>query len=169
MKKVLMALLDKRRALKSESDVINSAIDKASGEITAEQEQRMKALQDEGSKVIADMEALAASLPDDPEKTQADAVAAAVTAAVAIKETRAVDANIAAACNIARQPAKASAFITEGKPLADVAAALQAGKVEGSGAEISHHGDGGSNPVQIAKDWDDAADKANAMYGFKRG
>lgn len=157
MQKVLMALLDKRRALKTEADAINSAIDKANGEITAEQEARLKAMQEEGNKVSADLDAFAATLPEDPEKAEADAVAAAVAAAV--KETRELAANIAATCHIGSQSAKASAFIKEGKSLAEVQTAVQAGKVEGSSRELSNHGSGaaGDGPT-----WDKAIARQNA-------
>lgn len=169
MKKELMALLDKRRALKSEADAINATVEKADGIITAEQTARLTALHADGAKVSTDLDALAAALPDDPHKATADAVATAVAAA--IKDTREADANIAAACVLAKQPTKASAFIKDGKALADVVAALQAGKVEGSGREISGHGSGSgeSDPAQIAKSWDDVTDKVNAQFGLKRG
>ncbi|AEH88188.1 hypothetical protein [Mesorhizobium opportunistum] len=160
MKKVLMALLDKRRALKTESDAINSAIEKADGEITAEQEVRLKALHEDGGKVVADLEAFAGTLPDDPEKAKADAVAAAVT--LAITATREADANIAAACHLAGQSVKASGFIKDGKPHAEVVATLLAGRVDGSGREIKPQSTGGNAGDGNA--WDKTIDKINARF-----
>lgn len=167
MQKALMALLDKRRALKTEADAINSAIDKANGEITAEQETRLKAMQEEGAKVSADLDAFAATLPEDPEKAKADAVAAAITKVWG--EARELHANIAATCQIGGQAAKASGFIKDGKSLADVQAAVQAGKADASGRELSNHAGGGSaaGAAEIEAGWSAAAEKVNAQFGLK--
>ncbi|TIW11274.1 MAG: hypothetical protein E5V66_14005 [Mesorhizobium sp.] len=157
MQKALMALLDKRRALKTEADAINSAIDKAEGQITAEQEARLKAMREEGDKVSADLDAFAAGLPLDAEKDRTDALAAAVAATW--KEARELHANVAATCHIGNQSAKASAFIKEGKSLADVQAAVQASKVDASGRELSNHGGGGNAD---GPSWDKAIARQNA-------
>jgi rhodanese-related sulfurtransferase len=162
MQKVLMALLDKRRALKTEADAIGAAIDKAEGSITAEQTSRLAALHEDGAKIDADLTAFAASLPEDPEKAKAEAVAAAVAAA--ITATRDVDANIAATCHIGNQSAKASAFIKEGKSLADVQAAVTAGKADASGRELRTHADGGAPDGNA---WDKTIERVNARFGKK--
>lgn len=164
MQKVLMALLDKRRALKTEADAIGAAIDKADGTPTAEQTARLTAMHGENDKLAADLAAFAATLPEDPEKAKADAIAAAVATAVAAATTatREADANIAAACHLAGQSAKASAFIKDGKPHAEVVGTLLAGRVDASGRELKTHGAGGNAGDGSA--WDKTIDKINARF-----
>ncbi|TGQ95404.1 hypothetical protein EN851_07760 [Mesorhizobium sp. M8A.F.Ca.ET.208.01.1.1] len=157
MQKVLMALLDKRRALKTEADAINAAIDKADGEITSEQESRLKAMQEEGTKVSADLDAFAATLPEDADKVRTDAVAAAVAATW--REARDLHSNIAATCHIGNQSAKASAFIKDGKSLAEVQEAVGDAKAKGSGSELSNKGSGSNADGPT---WDKAIARQNA-------
>lgn len=146
MKKELLALLDKRRALKAEADAINTAADKADGVLTTEQTSRLKDLHGESDAVTADLERLAAAMPEGPAPDPQVAINAAVTASVTA--TREAAANVAAACHIARQSAKASAFITEGKTMTEVMAALQTGKADASGNELRTHGLPGSTEVK---------------------
>jgi hypothetical protein len=94
-------------------------------------------------------------------KTEAAETPEQITARVtAAERQRAKD--IAAACALAGQPAKATAFIAEGKTLSETVASLQVAKVSGASAELNTH-TGGSNAD--GPTWDKAIARQNARLG----
>lgn len=157
----LTDLLKLQRDLKAEAGDIVKAAKDAKAEMTDEQKTRFAAIEQSLKDMDAKFDELAA-LPD-IEAVRIEAAAATETAKkeaaeAAAKEARELAANVAGACAIAGQPAKAAAFIKDAKPLAEVVVALQAGKVDGSGRELSNHGGGNAD----GPTWDKAIARQNA-------
>lgn len=118
---------------------------------------------------MTDSEKAAAEAKAAADKAQAEAVAKATADAKAeadarVEAERKRGADITAACKLAGMPDKATAFISEGKSLSDVVAALQAERAKSD--EISARNGTGAKPrdPDVTASWDRQVEKVNKRF-----
>lgn len=145
----LSDLRAKQKALKAEADGIFAAAEKAAGEFTTAQDERLAAIKGEISALDTEIDAAITALDPPPAPPNNSA---ASTGDVDAERKRAAD--IMAACKMVGKIDRAAGFIADGKSLSEVVAVLQTERATASDQIVIKPGHAGrtadSKPIPTA-------------------